>query len=86
VAARLGGEEFVLILPGLDAAAAALYCERVRRAIHDFGWTTITGGLPVTSSIGVTTAAPASTAAALLAAADRNLYVAKRTGRDRVVV
>jgi two-component system cell cycle response regulator len=86
VAARLGGEEFVLILPGLDAAAAALYCERVRRAIHDFGWTTITGGLPVTSSIGVTTAAPASTAAALLAAADRNLYMAKRTGRNRVVV
>jgi PleD family two-component response regulator len=84
-AARLGGEEFLLILPGLDAPAAALYCEHVRRVIHDFPWATITGVLPVTSSVGVTAAAPGTTAAALLAAADHNLYVAKRTGRDRVV-
>jgi two-component system cell cycle response regulator len=86
VAARLGGEEFLLILPGLDAPAAVLYCEHVRRVIHDFPWATITGVLPVTSSVGVATAtAGGTTAPALLAAADHNLYVAKRTGRDRVV-
>ncbi|MFG1608212.1 diguanylate cyclase [Actinoplanes sp. NPDC049265] len=86
VAARLGGEEFLLIMPGLDAAAATLYCERLRRQIRDFPWSPITASLPVTTSIGVaTTADGTTTVAALLADADRNLYAAKRAGRDRVV-
>jgi two-component system cell cycle response regulator len=86
VPARLGGEEFLLILPGLDGPEAARFCEDIRREIHDFPWSTITGTLPVTASIGVATA-PTGLAVAppLLAAADRNLYVAKRTGRNRVV-
>jgi diguanylate cyclase (GGDEF)-like protein len=85
-AARLGGEEFLLILPGLDGPEAARFCEDVRRQIHDFGWATTTGTLPVTASIGVATAPTGlTTAPPLLAAADRNLYVAKRTGRNRVV-
>jgi diguanylate cyclase (GGDEF)-like protein len=85
-AARLGGEEFLLILPGFDAKAAERHCERLRLQIGTFPWVTVTGGLPVTTSIGVTTDprghAPVS---ALLAAADRNLYAAKHAGRDRVV-
>ncbi|MEU4156532.1 GGDEF domain-containing protein [Actinoplanes sp. NPDC026670] len=85
VAARLGGEEFLLILPGFDLAEAARFSDGVRCLIRDFEWAAVTGTLPVTASIGVATAPPGLTVAApLLAAADRQLYVAKHTGRDRV--
>ncbi|GIF45351.1 GGDEF domain-containing protein [Actinoplanes xinjiangensis] len=84
-AARLGGEEFVILLPGLDAAAGRQASEAIRRAVAEHDWTPITGGLAVTASIGLTTVTgggtPASTA---LAAADRSLYAAKRLGRNRV--
>jgi two-component system cell cycle response regulator len=86
IAARMGGEEFLLILPGVDAADAARRCERLRLTIRAHGWEPITGALPVTTSIGVTTAPDGrSTPSALLSQADRNLYAAKRGGRDRVV-
>jgi two-component system, cell cycle response regulator len=86
IAARLGGEEFLLIMPGLDARAAAERCERLRRQIRAYPWEPITGALPVTTSIGVTTAPEGlGTPAELLSLADRNLYAAKREGRDRVV-
>ncbi|MGC9670874.1 diguanylate cyclase [Planosporangium sp. 12N6] len=86
VAARLGGEEFLLILPDTDADAAVRHCERLREAIARHAWGPVTGGLPVTASIGVTCAAAGqTTSSALLAQADRNLYAAKRTGRNRVV-
>jgi diguanylate cyclase (GGDEF)-like protein len=85
--ARMGGEEFLLVFPGADAIEAARRCERLRLAIRAHPWHPITGTLPVTTSIGVTTAPDGvDTMAALLAQADRNLYTAKRGGRDQVVV
>lgn len=87
LAARMGGEEFLLVFPGVDAVEAARRCERLRLEIKGFGWQPITGPLAVTTSIGVTTSADGTGAmAALLAQADRNLYAAKRGGRDRIVV
>jgi GGDEF domain-containing protein len=55
--------------------------------VSSYGWSEITGSLPVTVSIGVAGLweAPAATQPAILSIADRNLYVAKRGGRDRVV-
>ncbi|MBO3742164.1 GGDEF domain-containing protein [Actinoplanes flavus] len=86
VAARMGGEEFLLVLPGVDAEEAAVRCERLRLRIRAHGWEPITGTLQVTTSIGVTTVAEGrDTFSALLSTADRNLYTAKRGGRDRVV-
>ncbi|NJC70693.1 diguanylate cyclase [Planosporangium thailandense] len=86
IAARLGGEEFVLVLPDTDVGEAARRCQRLRRAIADHGWQAVTGDLPVTASIGVATVLDGrGSAAALLAQADRNLYAAKRAGRNRVV-
>ena len=85
-AARMGGEEFLLILPGIDTDEAMRRCEELQRAIRAEPWAQITGGLPVTASIGLTTVRDgACTQSALLSAADRNLYAAKRSGRDRVV-
>jgi len=86
IAARMGGEEFLLIFPGVAAAEAAQRCERLRLRIRAHAWEPITGTLAVTTSIGVTTAPDGrGTPAALLSQADRNLYAAKRTGRDRIV-
>ncbi|GLW35806.1 tetratricopeptide repeat-containing diguanylate cyclase [Actinoplanes regularis] len=86
-AARLGGEEFLLVLPLTPVAAAAAKLDAIRRAVADHDWHETTNGLPVTVSIGVAAAsvsAPRSHTAALHAA-DRNLYLAKQTGRNRVV-
>lgn len=83
---RLGGEEFALLLPDTDAVAALAVAEELRLAVAEYPWETITGDIPVTVSIGVTTAPSGFTSpAALLADADRNLYAAKRSGRNRVM-
>ncbi len=81
--ARLGGEEFLIALPGLGVTAATACLDGVRRAVAAYDWSELTHGLPVSVSIGV--AGAASTQAATLAEADRNLYVAKHAGRNRVV-
>jgi diguanylate cyclase (GGDEF)-like protein len=85
-AARLGGEEFLLVLPGHDEAQARSACEAFAEAVREHGWQSIVGDLRVTVSLGVTTAVAATvTVSALLSEADQRLYTAKRTGRDRVV-
>ncbi|MDT5031139.1 MAG: hypothetical protein QOC94_1310 [Actinoplanes sp.] len=85
--ARMGGEEFLMVLPGADVPEAARELDGIRRAIGSYQWTEITDTLPVTVSIGVAGLweAPAATQSAVLSVADRNLYIAKRGGRDRVV-
>ncbi|GAB3598562.1 hypothetical protein GCM10027446_29160 [Angustibacter peucedani] len=85
-AARLGGEEFVLVLPGVDSETAVERCEALRRQVREQPWAELVGELPVTVSIGVASAfAGAQTFNELLSDADRRLYAAKRAGRDRVV-
>jgi diguanylate cyclase (GGDEF)-like protein len=84
---RMGGEEFLMVLPGTDVATATAQLDTVRRAVRSYVWADITEGLPVTVSIGIAglSDAPAPTQSGLLSIADRNLYVAKHGGRDRVV-
>jgi diguanylate cyclase (GGDEF)-like protein len=85
-AARLGGEEFLLVLPGTGVAAAVRSCTELGARIRGHDWAPVTGRLPVTASIGVTTTTDARvTPAMLLSRADRHLYAAKHAGRDRVV-
>ena len=85
--ARMGGEEFLMVLPGTDVPLAARQLDVVRRAVAAYGWEEITGSLPITVSVGVAGLweASAATQSAVLSIADRNLYVAKRGGRDRVI-
>ena len=87
-AARLGGEEFLVVLPGTAPDEAERHLDALRLLVRSHPWAPVTGGQPVTVSIGaVIAAAPGiPTQAALLADADRCLYAAKRAGRDRVVV
>jgi diguanylate cyclase (GGDEF)-like protein len=85
--ARMGGEEFLIVLPRTPVATATACLDTIRRAVGGYGWGGLTQGLPVTVSIGVAWHGDISspTQAALLSIADRNLYVAKHGGRDRVI-
>jgi diguanylate cyclase (GGDEF)-like protein len=86
-AARMGGEEFLLVLADTEPGRAAALAEDLRTTIAGHPWADLTGEVPVTVSIGVTgTAASSSpTPADLLSRADAHLYRAKKLGRDRVV-
>jgi two-component system, cell cycle response regulator len=84
--ARLGGEEFLIVLPGLDVDMATASLVGLRDAVASHPWNRLIGELPLTVSVGASAALPHDTQSLLLARADRNLYVAKAAGRDRVVV
>lgn len=82
VAARYGGDEFLIALPAIGAAKAEAVAERLRAALAD----RLALPFPVTLSIGVADLREGmGSLSDLLAAADEALYQAKRGGRDRVV-
>ena len=83
-AGRIGGEEFLVVMPSAARDVALTVGERLRLAIALGGMRHATGE-PVTASIGVAAATPGETTEALLARADRALYEAKRQGRNRIV-
>jgi len=88
LACRLGGEEFVIVMPETDMAVATIVAERLRRRIASEPFAVAGGAkkLDVTISIGIATLdAPDDNAAAILKRADQALYRAKRDGRNRVV-
>lgn len=80
--ARIGGEEFVWLLPGVDAEEAGAAAERLRWTIEAG---TLSAPFPaVTISVGNATLAPSDASLSLFARADAALYEAKRGGRNRV--
>jgi diguanylate cyclase (GGDEF)-like protein len=82
----MGGEEFLVVLPDVDPELGVELLEGVRRAVASYPWAEVTGGVPVTASIGVASAPfDAVDRRSLLEVADANLYRAKREGRDRLV-
>lgn len=83
-AARLGGEEFSLLLAGIDLERAAAAANRLRTALSA---KRVEGVGAVTVSIGVAGCPEsATTERTLYAASDRALYVSKNSGRDRVSI
>jgi diguanylate cyclase (GGDEF)-like protein len=80
LAARLGGEEFLLVLTGTAEQAIAL-CETLIASIAHHGWQE---GLTATVSIGLAAAAPGEAAHDLLGRADGALYRSKSGGRNRL--
>ena len=84
---RMGGEEFLVLLPGIDVGQARQRLETVRVRIEEAGTRLGVSRLDVTASIGVTMLEPGDEdAAALLRRADSAMYEAKRRGRNRIVV
>jgi len=88
-AARLGGEEFVLLLPDTPAHGAREVAERIRRAIAGGRIRTLDAESPigqVTVSCGVTQVLPDESVDEAMVRADRALYRAKQSGRNRTVL
>ena len=84
--ARLGGEEFVIIMPDTQEHFGEQVAERIRDKISDTRVTLKSGvEIAVTVSIGLAMRVPDDTVESLLKAADMALYEAKKSGRNRVV-
>ncbi|HEX2836788.1 MAG TPA: diguanylate cyclase [Phycisphaerales bacterium] len=84
---RYGGEEFVIVMPDTPARDAGTLCQRLRAAVEEMVWSRSTE-LHVTASIGVAGAGGSTvlTHEQWVELADKNLYQAKRAGRNRVIV
>jgi diguanylate cyclase (GGDEF)-like protein len=85
LAGRWGGEEFILLLPGTDAAGGANLADRVRAALAERSFLGRDGEVvTVTCSFGVAQHSPGDHERELFASADGALYRAKREGKNRV--
>jgi diguanylate cyclase (GGDEF)-like protein len=85
VLGRYGGDEFVILLPENDRAAAVQVAERLRKKIAHIRLNTTSGAVKVTASLGVASVeCDKPSLETLLSHADKALYVAKRRGRNRV--
>jgi len=84
--ARWGGEEFVILLPNTDAGGAERALANVQERVRRARWTTGRGEeFRVTFSAGIADASSGAPLAEVISRADYFLYLAKATGRDRVV-
>ncbi|KXS35618.1 MAG: signal protein [Idiomarina sp. T82-3] len=81
--ARWGGEEFALLMPETTAKEALQAAERIRQRIEDTSYQHLADELAVTVSIGVASSEHYPNHSALLVAADKALYKAKQSGRNR---
>jgi diguanylate cyclase (GGDEF)-like protein len=86
VVARFGGEEFVVLLPLTNKLGAAVLAERIRAAIEREQMVVDGRRIPLTVSIGIATLAAEQVESVdqLLTIADRRLYLAKNSGRNRI--
>lgn len=89
IVGRYGGEEFLLVLPETDEEGALMVAERIRRAVKDNSFAGVRDR-EVTISLGIAVKEPGDqsmrTVEAMVTNADRALYEAKETGRDRAVL
>ena len=84
--ARYGGEEFVLLLPNANGKVATEIAEKIRAAIETFNFDYEGKRMPVTTSMGVAElTATIESAQTLMKMADKALYAAKQSGRNKVV-
>jgi two-component system cell cycle response regulator len=85
---RYGGEEFLIVLPGCDAANLRDRAEHILKAFRGQPFRIRGGSISVTLSLGAVSSAglPASSLASLVRAADDALYLAKKNGRDRAEI
>lgn len=84
-AARFGGEEFVCLLVNTDIEKAVKVTERIRHSLATYNFNDISPSLRATVSIGVSNFKQFSTIQETLTSADRRMYHAKKSGRNKVV-
>ncbi|KEO56523.1 diguanylate cyclase [Thioclava pacifica] len=85
--ARVGGEEFAVLLPGADLEAAFEVGERLRQAVAEASLAMLKGHrVPVTASVGVAQWHPGESLQEVYVRTDRALYRAKGKGRNQVMV
>jgi two-component system, cell cycle response regulator len=84
LAARWGGEEFVVALTSTDLEGGRLVAERTRQAIESMQIETDGTRIPVTASVGLASLQSEDSVEALMDRADRAMYAAKYAGRNRV--
>jgi diguanylate cyclase (GGDEF)-like protein len=82
--ARYGGEEFALVLPEIDLARARLFCERLRIQVEDHTFLFDGNEIKTTVSIGIAFLKRPMRPTDFIKAADKQLYLAKKRGRNRV--
>ena len=82
--ARYGGEEFIVTLTHTDMPGAITVAERLRQTVSDAAVPTPDGALNVTVSVGISTHRKPVPLDRIIGAADRALYQAKASGRNRV--
>ncbi len=88
IAARFGGEEFILVLPDTSLKGAFILAEQIRKSLQTMKWIARNSGKPigtVTVSLGVAQYKPDETIESLIQRADNALYFAKENGRNRTV-
>jgi diguanylate cyclase (GGDEF)-like protein/PAS domain S-box-containing protein len=81
---RLGGEEFAVCMPSVALVDAKALAERLRCAVSGTAFETPGGPVQITVSLGVASYIPGDTLESLIERADAAMYVAKRSGRNRV--
>jgi diguanylate cyclase (GGDEF)-like protein len=86
LAARLGGEEFAILLPNTDAEGAQGVAERIQRDLAEMTVSAGTDTVRATASFGISSFPDLAALTNLLNDADRSLYQAKRAGKNRIVV
>ena len=83
---RWGGEEFVVLLPRMNASDLAATANRLRVLIQSASSETSQGKLSVTVSLGATLATPGESSESLVSRADKLMYASKAAGRNRVTM
>ncbi|MBZ9867371.1 GGDEF domain-containing protein [Mesorhizobium sp. CA15] len=84
VVARLGGEEFAVVTPNMDVELLARFAERIRKAVANMSIMSGNVRLKVTTSVGLAVWDHKESAEDFYRRADRQLYEAKKQGRNRV--
>jgi len=85
VVARIGGEEFAVLLPGAHTEMVSGIAERIRSEVEDLSFSSLSGGFSVTMSVGYGALVGNEDGQAFYSRVDTALYQAKRAGRNRVV-
>lgn len=83
---RFGGEEFVIIMPSTDGASAVTAIEKVRKVIETSPFNFQSKPVRITMSFGVTEVQPGDTPESMFSRADKMLYLAKDTGRNKTLL